>query len=100
MSKNKKQYTFEELEKMYKDGYKQIAENQKRMNEKEAEIFIKVKNLNQWKTIAEILKLENEYQKNFEKMIHEIEEERMKNTEYRMQREKFEEWLQQNGCLI
>ena len=100
MSKNKKQYTFEELEKMYKDGYKQIAENHKRMNEKEAEIFIKVKNLNQWKTIAEILKLENEYQKNFEKWMHELEEERMKNTEYRMKREKFEEWLKENGCLI
>lgn len=60
----------------------------------------KNKNLIEWKTIAKWMKLENEYQKNFEKWMHELKEERMKNTEYRMARKKFEEWLQENGCLI
>ena len=60
----------------------------------------KNKNLIEWKTIAEWMKLENEYQKNFELWMHELEEERMKNTEHRIARKKFEEWLQENGCLI
>lgn len=60
----------------------------------------KNENLTKWMTINEWKKIENEYQKYFEKIIKKLEEERMKNPKYRMMKEKFEEWLKESGCLI